>query len=863
MSRFVYKRTKTREISFPLGGLGTGCVGLAGNGALVDWEIFGRPNKGSLNGFSHFAVRAENEKEVLDARILQSDLAPPYTGERGFTGLTGFGWGPRRENMQGAPHFKNAVFKGEFPLAELTFKERAFPGKVKLRAFNPFIPLNDKDSGIPASFFEIQLQNTSKQTLKYAVVGAVSNPLRGNNRNRFERDQRLSLLHLSSDGYEEDDPDRGDLTLITDATEVSQQEYWFKGAWFDELEVYWRDFSTAGPFKKRRYPLDRAGSGCTGLLCAHLELNPQETKSVRFALSWSFPLMVKYWGQDQERVAQEAQKRNISYPWRHHYATLWEDSKASAQYAMEHWDRLQEETRLFKKTLFRSSLPGAVLDAVSANLSTLKSATVLRLEDGTFYGWEGVCTGSGCCEGSCTHVWNYAQALPFLFPQLERSVRETNYEHNQDEIGGMRFRLQLPLGIGRSDFRPCADGQFGDVLKTYRDWKICGDSAWLAKLWPKIKKSIEYAWNPDNQDRWDPEKTGVLQGRQHHTLDMELFGPNSWLTGFYLAALKAGAEMAEHLNDGTFAQELRELFVKGKRWADQHLFNGQYYRQIVDLSDRSIAERFDALNYWNEEHKELKYQIGDGCEIDQVLGQWHANLYGLGEIFDKTQVKRSLRSIYENNFKDPLREHFNACRVYSLNDEAGLVICDWPEGVRRPITPLPYAGETMNGFEYAAAIHMIQEGLTKQGLRCVKALRRRFDGERRNPWNEFECGSNYARSMASYALLLTWSGFQFDRTKDKIGFLPLRVAGKTFRCFWSLDGAWGEFILKPKRAEIRLLYGEIRLRQIVLPYRSKRVVLEKTALPFRLEGKTVILNEAKELKAEQSFFLYRKGSPAS
>ena len=94
-------------------------------------------------------------------------------------------------------------------------------------------------------------------------------------------------------------------------------------------------------------------------------------------------------------------------------------------------------------------------------------------------------------------------------------------------------------------------------MKLYRDWHLSGDTDWLRELWPYAKRSIEYAWSPDNPDRWDPDQTGVLWGRQHHTLDMELFGPNSWLTGFYLGALDAGARMAEAVGEPAFADELR------------------------------------------------------------------------------------------------------------------------------------------------------------------------------------------------------------------------------------------------------------------------------------------------------------------
>ena len=158
---------------------------------------------------------------------------------------------------------------------------------------------------------------------------------------------------------------------------------------------------------------------------------------------------------------------------------------------------------------------------------------------------------------------------------------------------------------------------------------------------------MEYAWSANNPDRWDPERSGVITGRQHHTLDKELFGPSAWLNGNYLGALKAAAEMAGMINELDFAKTCRELFDRGKAWTDEHLFNGEYYGQRVNLGDRELLESFsngdgrkgkeapgedDAVKvYWGEEHGQIKYQVGEGCQIDMHLPQWYATLYGLGE----------------------------------------------------------------------------------------------------------------------------------------------------------------------------------------------------------------------------------------
>jgi uncharacterized protein (DUF608 family) len=856
MSRFTFTGEKRNQISFPLGGIGTGSVGLSGTGRLVDWEIFNRPSKGSLNGFTHFAVKAEGGRRVPDARVLNADLPPPYTGNvRPGAVNSGYGHGPERYLMSGLPHFKDCVFTGKFPFAKVEFTDPTFPGQVCLRAFNPFIPLNDKDSGIPAAFFEIELANTTQEALNYTVCFSVANPYReGGKYNQFHREGDIGAITLSPRETDGKDLRYGDMTFAAlGGEELSYQEYWYRGMWFDNIGVFWRDFTSCGGLKNRSYPAGEAGVKAyedTASLALRVKAGPGEKRQVRFVLSWNHPNNYNDWKEHEGT----RNKDGSFIAWKNYYATLFKDSTASAVYALENWDRLEEESLRFSGALFSSSLPEAALDAVSANLAVLKSPTVWRLEDGTFYGWEGVNTDKGSCEGSCTHVWNYTYALPFLFPSLERSMREADYKYNLREDGCMPFRLQLPLGSGPAAFRPCVDGQMGGVIKVYREWKISGDTSWLRRLWPWVKKSLEFAWSPLNKDRWDIEKSGVITGRQHHTLDMELFGPNAWLEGFYLAALKAASEMAEALGDRDGAI-YRDLFEKGKAWADKNLFNGEYYIQRVDLKDKSLVESFEdntpvwyisTLNaYWNDEAGEIKYQIAGGCGIDQVIAQWHANLCGLGEIFDKAQVRQALASIYKYNYKPSLRFHFNPCRIYGLNDEAGVVICEWPEGVYKPVVPVPYSEECMHGFEYQAAIHMIQEGMEKEGLDIVTAVRNRYTGENRNPWNEMECGSNYARSMASWALLLSCSGFSYDMTRAAIGFAPLRNGAY----FWSLDKAWGTFEQDAAKASIQVLYGIQAIRRLTLRSQVKAVSLDGKPVAFRTEGETIVFENPVMVRA--------------
>jgi hypothetical protein len=285
------------------------------------------------------------------------------------------------------------------------------------------------------------------------------------------------------------------------------------------------------------------------------------------------------------------------------------------------------------------------------------------------------------------------------------------------------------------------------------------------------------------------------------------------------------------------------------------MFNGEYFQQSIDLNDKSILESFlregdRALKggsvvdaYWDAEHEEIKYQIGDGSVIDQVIAQWHANLNGLGEIFDPEKTKSALRSIYRHNFKPSIRSVANPCRTFCINDEAGTIICEWPEDKHKPFVPLTYSEETMHGYEYQVACHMIQVGLIDQGLELVRAVRDRYDGAKRNPWNEIECGSNYARSMASYALLLAMSGFTVDMPKRTIGFDPVFGTSKSFRSFWSIDPAWGNIIIEPGMVRVEVVEGELELGSLGLPFLERKPVTVshgQSDVVFAWEGEHVV-----------------------
>ncbi len=866
MKKLTYSGVKTREIAFPLGGIGSGCISLLGNGRLADFEIFGKPNQKCHAGLTFFAVKAEKSGKLIDARILNSDSYDTRSGFDQYIDISspnhsGYGYGPASETLSGVPHFPQADFEARFPFAKMNFSYQKFPGKITMTAYNPFIPFNDADSSIPAALFEFEIENGTDESIDYTLCGALQNML-SNGKNNFDGDMNTDMkcIKLVSEDDKHDDGSLDsklnvkNLCIATDCEDVSYQEYLYRGTWFDRLQVFWDDFCKTPNFKNRHY--DTPAVRDSSVIAAHITIAPHERKAVRFVISWYMRYLENYWTPIPKEESESEEAFHDKNRWKNYYCRYFSSSLECAAYCFTHWDRLKQETELFTNALFSSTLPNEVLDAVSSNLCILKSATILRHNDGNIIGFEGCQTRNGACEGNCTHVYNYAYALAHLFPELERGLRETEFRYCMSDDGAVNFRTQFPIGRRPEVYFPCVDGQMGGIFKTYREFKMTGDVEWLCRMWPYVKKSLDFTFMRDNGFNWDPDRTGVMSGRQHNTLDTELYSPNSWLQGMYCAALISAAEMADIVKDRKSAKEYLELYEKAKKYLNDELFNGKYFCQKIDLSDRSLLEPFgDSIDhystnvynyYWSDEHSEIKYQIGEGSSVDQALAQWHANNIGLGEIFEKDKLMSALDTLYNLNFKKSMRDFFNPCRNFCINDEAGVTICTYPEGAKKPRIPIPYAEECMNGFEYQAASLMIQNGMVEEGLEIVRAIRSRYDGEYRNPFAEMECGSSYIRSLASYTLLSALSGFEYDMHKQMISFKPYQQFSEDgyYKCFYAVGEAFGTIEVGPKYVEMQILKGQLKIHRFGIFAEPKVAYCGGKKVDFDADGNFAVFNAA-------------------
>jgi uncharacterized protein (DUF608 family) len=794
----VFEGRKLALISFPLGGIGAGSLGLGGRGQLRDWEIFNRPHKGNRPQYVFPSIWAQVGGAKPVARVLESRLLPPYEGASGLGA----------DNAPGLSRLAGARFTGEFPLAHIDFVDREFPVRVSLDAFTPFIPLDPEDSGLPVAILRYRVTNPGGAAAKVSIAYALDNPVRDPAQPRNDDTRRnarregggLTGIVMTNGNIAAEHPMNGEVALCLadpETAHVTSLLGWPRSRWWNAPMLFWDDFSDDGQLGSDPTPRNGVAS-----LCAQRMIPAGESAEYTFLLAWRFPNRTPEW------CGWHAPKGDEKTIIGNHYAQRFKSAWEAADYAVANLARLEKETRLFAATVRESTLPGVVKDAAMANLSTLVSTTCFRTADGEFHGFEGVNDNRGCCHGNCTHVWNYETSTAMLFPTFARSLRKAAFGYSMDDAGAMHFRQSLPDGKDRSGFA-AADGQMGQIMHAYHDWILSGDDGWLREMWPRIKKGLEFSWVKGG---WDEDRDGVMEGVQHNTYDVEFYGPNPLCGIYYLGGLRAGEEMAKAVGDNAAAADYRRLFDTGRKWIDANLFNGEFYIQKVRGVKKDLVAPSLRSAMGSDDTENPQYQQGEGCLVDQLLAQYLADVAGLGPLVDRAHIQKTAASIYKYNYKRTLANHDTVQRTFALNDEAAIIVCDYAKA-QRPKIPFPYYAELFTGSEYGAAVLMLYHGMAKEGVECIGNIRARYDGEKRNPWDEAECGHHYARAMAAWSGIVALSGFHYDGRTGSVTAMP-RLNMPNFRCFWSTGTAWGSFAVSGKTLRLKVLKGQLLVRSV-------------------------------------------------
>ena len=574
----VYTGEHLRAVSFPLGGIGTGHLCMGGDGGFRQWQVFNQVNHlASLPG-TFLAIRTQRGREEPRSRLL---LCRSLHDETGFTPAPSISDhlipDHARDLGERLPTMGDLRMNARYPVVEVEYLDDAIPLKVTLEAFSPMIPLDYKNSGLPIVYLIFKLENETEQPIRTSLLFSLQNAVGwdgigpisgvnsvqfGGNRNVLLENDGSSILMMDNPSLEGDSPRYGQMCIATSSEGTTARPQW------DDLDELWSTFTGTGSLDPDGRGPSPTGTTYNGALCRSLQVEPGKTHEVLFILGWYFPNRHVNW--DQRGLGVEDQKSRFWLG--NHYDNWFSGLLDVIGYAWKNYRDLRQRTELFRDSLFSSTLPWPVIDAVSSQMSIIRSPTCFRQDDGKFFGFEGCrgsstgcsCDSGGCCPLNCTHVWNYEQSLSRLYPELERTMREADLGIQMGDDGRIPHRTVLPLYLKRwySDDRTAsvyaADGHCGTILKTYREYRISGDEGFLKEYWPPLKRALNYAI-----ESWDPDEDGVFDGPQWNTYDCHLYGHNSFVSGLYLASLRAMEEMAKIKGDDEVAVRCRSLYETG------------------------------------------------------------------------------------------------------------------------------------------------------------------------------------------------------------------------------------------------------------------------------------------------------------
>ncbi|MDR1556023.1 MAG: hypothetical protein LBS88_03175 [Tannerellaceae bacterium] len=550
------------------------------------------------------------------------------------------------------------------------------------------------------------------------------------------------------------------------------------------------------------------GGKLTGGITSTMTLKQGESREVVFVLSWYFPNRpLSYKGSSWNRPLPPN-----TPPIGNMYSNWYNCSLDVVNQLHDKYQRLEAETLTFHDTYYnRTSLPYWLTHRLMMSVSTLASETCQWWATGKFWAWEGV----GSCEGTCTHVWGYAQAMAALFPELERNLREmTDYSVSLRDDGAILSR--------NGEHGVLIDGHASVILRMYREHLMSKNNYFLSRNWDKIKKSIEYIIREDHP--YNPD--GLIVKTQPNTYDIAFNGANTYVGGLYLAALRACEQMALIMKDSVAANRYKTIYEDGSKNTMDRLWNETFGYFIQDVDEKEYP----------------LYQYGKGCLSDQLFGQSWSDLLRLGDLYPEATIGKTLQSVWKYNWTNDVGPQTGLHlpeRYYAHAGEPGLLICTWPFSKHPGEAGVRYRDEVWTGIEYQVAANMIFRGMIEEGLAIVKAIHSRYDGKKHNPWNEVECGDHYARAMASYGVLTAIQDYWYDGPKGIMGFAPKLMPEKFNGFFTSAEG-WGN-ITQTRTGSIQQNTVEVKYGRLIL------CQLNLSALPGISPEEVKIFHNDKEI----------------
>ena len=819
-----YKKSKNelQYIGMPVGGIFTGTVYLGGDGRLWLWDIFNENQTGidpkTIDWDLNLHVGKKVRPQDGSAYVQPAKNIRPL--EQGFA-FKIVKQGKTIVKKMEAADWDEILFEATYPMAKIHYLDHTLDLAISADVFSPFIPLDENNSGLPCTIYSFSIKNNSKEKVSVSILGWLENKVAIKSSkpedNRINTCQKYSNSKILSSSIKENkvadqkkQPDYGTLAIGSlDKTSFGNTSF--------SLPITENSFTI---HQEKLVEKKIADGSLINSVCSTNLIQPGQHTVANFTIAWHFSnLYLNPVIKDSGRF----------------YNTQYKDAGAVLQYVHSNFKKLATQTKAWKDTWYDATLPWWFLERTFLNISTLATTTAHRFESGRFYAWEGV----GCCEGTCMHVWQYAQAMGRIFPGIERDTRE------RIDLGMSLMPDGMIWYRGEVVKTAAIDGQAGTILRFLREHKMSPDKKFLQKNWSKIKLATTWVINQDKN------KDGMEDTPIENTLDAVWDGEIAWLVGLCIAAVKAGEVMAKEMGDDAFAAECASYVANGTKNMEQQLFNGEYFIHQPD----AIKGR-EKLGSYNT------------CHIDQVYGQSWAHQVGLGRVIDKEKTISALKALWKYNFTPdvgPYIKERRGWRPYALAGEGGMVMNTNPTNEEKPYGKnetwqLGYFHECMSGFEHQVAAHMMAEGMVEESLVLTRMIHDRYHAQKRNPFNEIECSDHYARAMASYGTFISACGFDYDGPNGIMRFAPKLNPQKCKVPFTAATG-WGAYEQTSNEnlftAALKVNYGSVSLNSFsfdALVNKSKVVCyVGDKLIPSTLtkQGNTFVVNFVQKIEIKE------------
>jgi uncharacterized protein (DUF608 family) len=735
---FGFEGERRRCVAMPLGGVGTGNLALHGDGSIRQWQVQNSINHVAYLPYTFFGVSWRGHG-TGGARVLQTrefwdepDFQPPLTSRDHVTP-------PEMVRTMGELDAATSTrVQAAYPVMEVAYEVEA-PFEIVGTAWSPLVPGDAEESGWPVAVFEFEVTSKSEHPLSVSLLSSLQNSVGWNGADvvsgvesegyggNFNLPTAEGVTHRSS-GIPADHPFQGVTLHAGTGGVLSRCPQW------TDLGRLWGQFRRGDLVASDDVSTSPKGRTWNSAIAQRVELLPGETKRLTFVIAWHFPNRYVDWDQWENLIPAGRSRFYLGNRYCHRGdPTFWIGD------FLRRLPELREKTFAYRDDV-HGDLPEEIASAVGSCVANLRTNVCLWTEDGRFYGFEGGHgastwhTTGGCCAMNCTHVWNYEQGLMELWPELFRTMRESDWNINLSPVGQLPHRITLPVYVRKlwdvpigGPENPALDGLSAAVLKTLQYG--VRNPEWVKSVYPQVRKAME--WVMTHSDRGD----GLIEGEQPNTYDIHLYGPNTFIGSQYLAALLAMAKLAEIVGEDPAPYRARAS--SGARAYDETCWNGEYYVQRVP------------------EGCDKPFQFGEGCVTDQLLGQWWAHHLDLGYVLPPEHVRAATAAIYRRNMRADFVGFKQEPRVFASEGDRGLLIATYEAGQRAAV-PLLYSDEVWTGIEYAFAALCFYEGLREEGLDVVRSARGRYDGRERNPFNEIECGDHYIRALSAWALPKAW-----------------------------------------------------------------------------------------------------------